>query len=501
MKCSTTEVVRYESRGNTAVICSTAEDINVINQKGIPEKINITVFMPNEVLRERKGLGKIKVIEYEGDISVQGYLGDFCLTARVNGKEFKSNYDVIVDLKNNGEGNNKLDPPGYIRSRYDKNIMVVLSEWVGVFEKKKYFNYIKELCARNSSISAGCTRCLSVCGADAITLDKDGSYVEINPYLCQGCGDCSGVCPTGAISFEAFDRVYLLQKIKNGLRKKRILLFSEAEFDDDMVLPGYIQKINVNPIGVIGLDILFSSFAYGAKELLIHKYKGLIKQSIENLSSHMEVTNEVMSILGFKKKVRWITDNEIKTYKTANEDQFYSAAQYDAVKDKRQSLSMALSYLIKTAPVKKGRMVLTRNSPFGIIKIDADKCTMCSACVSLCPTNALEANHLRPEITIIEDDCVQCAVCEIGCPEQAIRLIPSIKAGAMDLHEKIVLVSDEICLCNECGKPFASKKMLDSIVDKISRHPYFSNRSRNLLFLCDECRVKHNVENIDTKRN
>jgi ferredoxin len=65
-------------------------------------------------------------------------------------------------------------------------------------------------------------------------------------------------------------------------------------------------------------------------------------------------------------------------------------------------------------------------APYGAIEIDSDKCTLCLACVSLCPTGALGDHPDRPEVQFTENACVQCGVCESTCPETAITLKPQL---------------------------------------------------------------------------
>jgi ferredoxin len=55
----------------------------------------------------------------------------------------------------------------------------------------------------------------------------------------------------------------------------------------------------------------------------------------------------------------------------------------------------------------------------GIVR-NADRCTHCGACISICPTSALYVS--RPSMEVIFDDekCVVCGVCLKTCPVRAI---------------------------------------------------------------------------------
>jgi len=52
------------------------------------------------------------------------------------------------------------------------------------------------------------------------------------------------------------------------------------------------------------------------------------------------------------------------------------------------------------------------------VTIDKEKCTGCSICVEVCPTEALS---IEDEKAVCDDDlCVDCGVCIPECPEDAI---------------------------------------------------------------------------------
>ena len=54
------------------------------------------------------------------------------------------------------------------------------------------------------------------------------------------------------------------------------------------------------------------------------------------------------------------------------------------------------------------------------LRVDAEKCTVCGACVDTCPTDALSI--LNERIIVREEDCIDCGACEDECPVAAIRV-------------------------------------------------------------------------------
>ena len=53
------------------------------------------------------------------------------------------------------------------------------------------------------------------------------------------------------------------------------------------------------------------------------------------------------------------------------------------------------------------------------VKIDKEKCTGCSACVDVCPVNAIK---IKKDKAIVGDECVECGACINECPNEAIAL-------------------------------------------------------------------------------
>ena len=91
---------------------------------------------------------------------------------------------------------------------------VITPEMRGEFEKPKYFNLDPEICAHGRRGVRGCTRCLNVCPAWAIT--SAGETVTVDPNLCQGFGSCASVCPTGAITYAYPSTGDLLGYVRNN---------------------------------------------------------------------------------------------------------------------------------------------------------------------------------------------------------------------------------------------------------------------------------------------
>jgi ferredoxin len=139
----------------------------------------------------------------------------------------------------------------------------------------------------------------------------------------------------------------------------------------------------------------------------------------------------------------------------------------------------------------EGPIALPAGAPYGAIEINSDKCTLCLACVSLCPTGALGDHPDRPEVQFTENACVQCGVCESTCPETAIILKPRLDLSKDALIPR-ALHGEDPFECISCGIPFGVASTINRIVEKLeNKHWMYTNTDNvQLVKMCNDCRVK-----------
>ena len=145
---------------------------------------------------------------------------------------------------------------------------------------------------------------------------------------------------------------------------------------------------------------------------------------------------------------------------------------------------------------------LPAQSPFGRINVDANACTLCMGCTSVCPSKALSAGNEIPKLEFYEINCVQCGICAAACPEHAIHLEPRLVADAEQRRAKVVLHEEEPFCCIRCGKAFATRSIIDNMTKKLAGHHMFqSERAIKRLMMCEDCRVIDVVQDQDAMRS
>jgi ferredoxin len=134
-------------------------------------------------------------------------------------------------------------------------------------------------------------------------------------------------------------------------------------------------------------------------------------------------------------------------------------------------------------------LALEPGDPFGTIAVDQAKCTLCMACISACPAKALSGHPDKPSLGIQEVNCVQCGLCRVTCPEKAVTLVPRLAFGP-DAKVRAVLKEEEPYQCIRCGKPFASKSVIERMTERMSGHAMFKGAGKlDLIKMCEDCRV------------
>jgi formate hydrogenlyase subunit 6/NADH:ubiquinone oxidoreductase subunit I len=108
----------------------------------------------------------------------------------------------------------------------------------------------------------------------------------------------------------------------------------------------------------------------------------------------------------------------------------------------------------------------------------------------VCPSKALHDGGDRPALRFVEGNCVQCGLCHNACPEDAIMLAPRVVYERAARGEMRVLHEEAAFRCVVCGKPFATQKIIDRMMEKLSGHWMFQDEAaRRRLQMCEDCRV------------
>ena len=424
----------------------------------------------------------------------------------------QESFDLVLDLADQPTLRMPQPPQGYAapgRDPLEQALAVQqLTQLTGEFDKPKFFLYKENLCAHGRSKITGCNKCVDVCSTAAIS--EDGDYVKVEPHLCMGCGGCATVCPSGAMAY-AYPRVSdvgsrlktLLSTYARAGGKDACLLFHDAAKGRDLIarlgrqgagLPARVIPVEAFHTASIGLDTVLGAFAFGASQVLILCSGDEPESYRTALREQLGFAEQIVSGLGFKGRHFALLECgdaaalETSVWSLAPAQSCPPAA-FNLSNEKRTTLQFVFTHLLKHAPQPAEAIALGAGAPYGEIKVNKDRCTMCMSCVGACPENALLDGKELPQLKFIEANCVQCGLCARTCPENAIALQPRLlltKAA----REPRVLNETEPFYCVKCGKAFATKQMVDNMLGRLGGHSMFAAPgSLDRLRMCADCRV------------
>ena len=427
-------------------------------------------------------------------------------------------FDLVLDLHARPWIKLHQPPQGYFAPGDDAvaqaKAAVEIATLTGEFDKPRFFNYKSSLCAHSRSRQPGCTQCIDVCSAAAIRSDGDRIFVE--PHLCVGCGACTTVCPSGALTY-AYPSVPDL-----GTRVKTLLatyaraggrdacLLLHAEDSRDAIarlarrgngLPARVIPVEVHHIASVGLDLWLAALAWGATQIAVLATGEEAPEYRAALAFQMQLGETIANALGYQGEHFRIVDGaEVAGFDAAIRQWPVAltarvAGTFAPTPEKRTTIGLALDHLALHAPVPQRIIPLPPGAPFGAIAINADRCTMCLACVGSCPEAAILDNLEAPQVRFIESKCVQCGICAATCPEHAITLTPRLDLTPAARAPR-VLNEATIFMCTGCGKPLGTDKMIATMLEKLSGHSMFAAPGAlDRLKMCADCRVVDLIKN------
>ena len=454
--------------------------------------------------------------------------------------------DLVLDLSAEPLIGGHQPPQGYFHAGDDAALVdavLKLRELVGEFEKPKFFTYKHKLCAHSRNEREGCTACIDVCSARAVRslATQDGPEkggIAVNPNLCVGCGACTTVCPSGALSYATPTPAHQGRRLRTllqtyraaGGRDAALLLHSRgagvrliealgrAARTRGKAVPGLAPRVGeplrglparVIPVDLwhtasVGLDLWLAAIAQGASQVWVLATDEEAPDYRAALAAQMAVGQAILAGLGY-------TGTHLRLIEVRDEAALDAALQVPAARsvaqpagfavqaDKRATLELAIDHLLAQAPQVAEVIALPSRpnplrgsaSPFGSLAIDTDKCTMCLSCVGACPESALGDNPERPQLKFTEKNCVQCGLCVVTCPEGALALEPRLWLLDAGKARKQPRVLHEVppWACVKCGKPFGTVKAIEGMLAKLAGHSMFQGAALERLKMCGDCRV------------
>ncbi len=464
-------------------------------------------------------------------VSVSGHFTDFSVTIAdaaplapwsrhglsfmPEAREENLSCDIVVEIgqglarfaPHGRSGYLHVDParPGALLEAATKTL-----DLVGKFDTIIHAQVNKRACAHARNGLDGCQRCLQACPHGAIS--PSGDAVLLDPLICEGCGDCAAVCPGDAIVPNTPRRGHLVAGVSRllsvyrraggeapvvlfaGERHAMPLLAAMARFGKG--LPANVLPVLIHAPSQLSHVEMLTLMVAGAGRiaLLLPRARAVDMQTTEG---EIALVNAFMQAFGFEETYApalLASDDpfEIEEWLhtlTAGRPVLHKNPPLMA--GKRALSRFALEALRECAPRHPQTVPLPAGAPYGEIRVDREKCTVCLACAASCPTGALSDNPERPQLRFSERTCVQCGICKRACPEGAVSLSPRY-AFTPEANDWRVLAEDSPMNCVACGKPFGTRRAVERVMARLAAmdNPRLSDPKRlSLLRYCEDCRV------------
>lgn len=431
--------------------------------------------------------------EPESIVLLEGHIGKIHITVQADSELFVIEADQVVWSS---------CPEKYLRKKGvydpgitgDKTTCQALQEACGSLSYSKAIKYDSSLCLLHNKSRWICGECTSVCPTGAVNKNKGPQTITISSIDCIGCGACIGACPTGALDSTTMPR-NAFSRIRTIFRD-RVALILPATMDlENLKLPLHEKILPL---------VIDSDFQLDECHLL-----ALIQSSgypvIHYVKHSSEITENIIYLLNsifgrkFKRNAIEVCRDESVQGQTTEELLPFDDILYDLDErslPKREIMALRLKNLIGDDDF--GTIFTGPHLHYGIVSIDETACTLCLSCAGHCKPGALSVHPEDNTLRFTPALCTCCGNCSFICPEE--NCLKTI-GDQLVLHplffQDRVMAQDDIFKCVECGVGFGPVKSINKIAEIMK--PKFGADSLRVktLYCCPDCKAKIMLEKLN----
>ncbi|MCE4599784.1 MAG: 4Fe-4S binding protein [Desulfurococcales archaeon] len=317
----------------------------------------------------------------------------------------------------------------------------------------------------------GCSICVDLCPYYALKGKPPSVVVD----ACTSCGLCLHVCPVEALSMPrtTVDGVeYYASIISRSLDAGGLVLIVSLRDLGELYEVEH-DKLR-SPLLVFPVDSIVEVTPYMLARLgLKGLYPVIYAPSLKRIEPRMADVLEEIASIGLAYVAEALNEVVVKTG--------------SVLKPKEDLPGDPRRYVRELVHLTMGEALLSIPAS-GVVYVDGDKCTLCGACVTPCPTNALEVKGDEGVKLLFKyDNCIACKVCEKSCPEDAITVKWEAKRGLKGMV--VEEAYSDIARCISCGAPIGSVKLVEKVEARLKERGVVGSVLESIR-LCNSCKAK-----------
>ena len=340
----------------------------------------------------------------------------------------------------------------------------------------------EERCGR----SVSCTVCLLSCRHGA--LRQEGGRLVVDGDRCTACGACVLACHRGALSLAGADlgalgaaAGVLVESIERDTPANGVAVTCQDAAAGPLLGEGWLS-LKVPSLEMVSVGWLLQFLSRGVGVRLVGCGEKECTERGANLRAFVE---ELAGALGRPVGGLLSTTGATGPDETAGLPlkAAICLAEPDATVDALRSLG-ALDP--DCPPWRAGGP----GCPLGTVTVESTGCSLCGACVSVCPTGALSTHRDGTgPLGLFLDPlcCTACGVCVLTCPEHVISLEKQLGSESMTAGKQALAIAPvSQALCESCGIPLPTV-LSASALSRLGAYSFLAEAADRV---CANCRLR-----------